>query len=175
MKAVLLKSIIPPLLFFIIYMNLNFFVFSFKARQNYLNKRLIKTEKAIEELERELKPLSKDKRNKRHAELSKTLKEIEKLKSDKTEQTRTQVNIYSKFTDNRLTLLSEQTVKSPPDSIKEIQSLTNFTISGDYQDIIQMLKDISASSLIPVGFSLEASADEKSRYTISIWNKHEQL
>ena len=175
MRAILLKSILPPLFLFIFYMNLNFFVFSFDAREGYLNKRLNKADKDISELENDLKPLLKDKRLKAHQDLSKNLKELEEIKNNIENQSFDSVNIYEEFSKNNLVLLSEQSVKKGNTQNKDFENLTNFTVSGDYRDVIETLRAISKSELIPVSFSLTASIKDKTRYTISVWNKNEQL
>lgn len=175
MKAIILKSLLPPLFFFILYVNLNYFVFSFDARHGYLNKRLNKTNKDIEELEAELKPLVKDKQNKMHEELRISLKKLEAIKDSSENLLRRPVNIYKEFGTNNLTLLSEQSIKNAVSSQDPFTQLTNFTVTGDYQDVIKILKNIADSELIPVSFSLLASSKDKTKYTISIWNKNEQL
>ncbi|MCM8536060.1 MAG: hypothetical protein NE334_09005 [Lentisphaeraceae bacterium] len=175
MKAIILKSILPPLFFFILYINLNFFVFSFDARNSYLNKRLNKTNKDIAELESETKPLVNDKQNKTHEELTNSLKALEVIIDNGENLLLETVNIYKTFGANNLTLLSEQSVKSGANVQEQFAQVTNFTVTGDYQDVIKTLKDIANSELIPVHFTLIASSKHETKYTISIWNRNEQF
>lgn len=175
MKTTILKVIIPPFLFFILYLNLNFFVFSFDARQSYLNKRLNKAVKDKEELKKEIQTLSKDKLIKQHEELNRSLKDLETMMANSENLPRTKVNIYKEFEDNNLKLISEQLIKSGATKKNEFKQVTNFTLTGDYQDVIRTLKAISESELIPVNFSLLASEKDKTKYTISVWNKNEQF
>ena len=83
------------------------------------------------------------------------------------------MNIYKKLKMNKLTLLSEQSVKSAGSPQKEFTQLTNFIVTGNYQNVIKTLRAIEDSELIPVSFSLFASSKNKTRYSISIWNKNE--
>ncbi len=172
MKAILIKSLLPPLFFFILYLNLNFFVFSFAAKEGYLNKRLKKADKNKSELEREIKPLLKDKRLKTYEDLSNKLKKLQQIQTDIQNQSFDSVNIYEEFNKNKLVLLSEQSISAEN---KEFKNLTNFTVTGDYNGVIETLKAISKSELIPVRFLLNGSLQEKTKYTISVWNKNEQL
>ena len=172
MKALILKIVLPPLFLFIIYYNLNFFVFSFEAREGYLNKRLKKADTEIAELKKEINQITGDKKNKTYEELSKTLKELEGLKKSTESLFLEPVNIYKEFEDNKLTLISEQSVKSVS---SEIKNLTNFTVTGNYTDVIKILKSISDSELVPVIFTLNASTEELTRYSISVWNRNEQF
>lgn len=173
MKATILKSLLPPLFFFVLYLNINYFVFSFDARHGYLNKRLNKTNNGIEELQRDIKQLVKDKQNTIYDELSNTLKELDAIKNNSVNLLRNPVNIYKKLKMNKLTLLSEQSVKSAGSPQKEFTQLTNFIVTGNYQNVIKTLRAIEDSELIPVSFSLFASSKNKTRYSISIWNKNE--
>lgn len=171
MKANLLKSIIPPFVFFVLYLNLDFFVFTFEARQAYLTKRLNKAEKEIEGLKNELKPLARNSELKRHSELEQTLETLEAIKNSSHTNADKSVNIYEEFEENQLTLHSEQSVKAQNKSKKEMMNLTKFTLSGEYQDVIEMLRAFPGSKLIPVGFTLMGANQGNTRYTISIWKK----
>ena len=175
MKSVIIKLVVPPLLFLILYINLNFFIFSFGAREGYLNKRLNKIDKDTEELKQELEDLRKDKRIKQHDEISKRLKDLEKVLTDSESFFGAPVNIYKEFENNNLTLLSEKLVKSGVHQNSTLKKVTDFTVTGDYGNVIRILKTISESELIPVSFTLQASGKSKTKYTISVWNKNEQL
>ena len=175
MKSLLLKSIIPPFVFFILYINLNFFVFTFDARQDYLTKRVKKAEKEVETLNNELKTLGKNPKLKTYNELSEIFDRLEAIKNSNDPQTDKDVNIYQAFESNQLTLHSEQVEQTKGASKQELRNLTKFTISGEYQDVIEMLRTFSGSQLIPVRFTLMASNQGKTSYTISIWKKNEKI
>lgn len=173
MKSIILKTILPPFFLIILYMNLNFFVFSFEARRGYLNKRLKSSEKDVTETERQIKSLKNDKRMITHSELSQKLKEAQEVSQSTTNDTFSKVDIYREFEKHNLILLSEESEKLGIDQKGEIDNLTKYMLSGDYIDVIKALQALSKSELIPVSFSLTASGNGNTRYSISVWNKNE--
>ena len=170
MKITILKCLIAPIIFFISYINLDQFVFKFDAKQGYLNKRIVKTNKSIEELEREATTLAKDKQQKKFVQLSKELQELKKLDQVEGDKHKVNINIYKVFEENELILFSEN-LRPSKASDKALQKVINFTLMGSYQNIIKMLKDTAESTYIPISFSLHTQADSVTKYTIAMWNK----
>ena len=173
MKTLILKLLLPPLFFFIAYINLNLFLFNFEARNKYLDKKIKIYSSDVEDLQKEIRSLTNDQKNKQHAELTQSLKQLSKIKNSTSAQTAKKINIYQEFDHNNLTLFSEKSETPTGPNKNDMKNVTRFSMTGNYQDVIKLLKTIGESELIPVGFTLTAPFREKTRYTLSVWNKNE--
>ncbi|MDD7985886.1 hypothetical protein PQO01_13130 [Lentisphaera marina] len=170
MKKNLLKALIPPVIFYILYINLNFFVLNSEARESYLNKKLNKSDRDLEELKSEINTLKKDPQQQLYYELMKRLRELKKHGEIQKESKLQKLNIYRLFQDNQLSLYSEKLVKNKSIN-EELNKLTQFTLSGNYLRLIDMLRACAGSQYIPVNFSLKAEENAPTKYTISIWKQ----
>ncbi|WDE97107.1 hypothetical protein PQO03_03940 [Lentisphaera profundi] len=170
MKKHLLKALIAPVFFYILYVNLKAFVFNYEARQSYLNKKINKSNKELEDLKTALSTLKKDKKLKLYQELNKNLSELKKYDEVQKDEKRKEINIYQLFQEYQLSLYSEKLVKNKSLN-KDLKKLTQFTLSGDYHKLIKMLRACAGSQFIPVNFSLKAEENASTKYTISIWKQ----
>ena len=171
MKATFLKSILPPLFMFILYVNLDQFIFNFEAKANYLQKRLKKLNGEISDKEKELKSIMSDTKNKTYEELSHLLQDFQEVKNHSENNFFEVFNIYEVFKNHELVLLSEQSTKGKASRNSELVNITNFTLTGSFSNIIKTLQRIAESELVPVHFTLVASLSEETKYSISVWNQ----
>ncbi len=171
MKNFIIKALIPPILFFIIYFNLNFFVFSFAARNNFLVKSLEDVNSEISSLQNELKLITKDPKLKLHSELLTKIKSLGEHKESEVDSSKLKkINLYQAFKDHNLLLITEQPAKSK--NTKEEKAISHYVLQGDFQDVIRLINSFNASIYIPVAINISTAPGEKTLYTVSIWNKN---
>ena len=159
MKNTFLNIVCPPLFMFIVYYNIDFFMYNFDSREKYLNKQLEKAKKNYA-------TLSNNSRNSTAsaAKLEALQKEFKQRFKTRESYPDERENVYDLIEKCQLTLVSEKTIKQK----KLGNSVAVLSVGGHYAKIIEFIKLAGENGHIPISLEMKLSTSGQSHYNISL-------